>query len=38
MRIATAIVNWNNPDIPEVFPYVLFSTRPVGETTPATAR
>lgn len=26
MRIATAIVNWNNPDIPEVFPWI-----PYGE-------
>ena len=26
MRIATAIVNWNNPDIPDVFPWV-----PYGE-------
>ena len=26
MRIATAVVNWNNPDIPEVFPWM-----PYGE-------
>lgn len=26
MRIATAIVNWNNPDIPDVFPWI-----PYGE-------
>lgn len=24
MRIATAIVNWNSPDIPEVFPWIPF--------------
>jgi hypothetical protein len=26
MRLATAIVNWNNPDIPDVFPWL-----PYGE-------
>jgi inosose dehydratase len=24
MRIATAVVNWNNPDIPDVFPWMLY--------------
>ncbi len=25
MRIATAVVNWNNPDIPEVFPWMPYA-------------